>query len=161
MNTYWASKKAPPIEYRKQQRNDLKTDFTARLDNSYTISPNSHFLTWLLFVERRRREGPWEKINFTEIILLPVIGVRVNKHYKYPFHTLLIWMWSFKEDNWKKECVKMVNYLMFCFAVLEKPTSMKTDQSWRVYSGGTNCVRNGPAGGHNGCQKNHRIMAKN
>jgi len=58
MNTYWASEIAPPIKYRKQKGNDLKIYFTVRLDHSYKISPNSHFLTWLLFAESRRRGGP-------------------------------------------------------------------------------------------------------
>ena len=65
MNTYWASKKAPPIKYRKQQGNDLKNGFMTGLDYSYKISPNSHILTWLLFAENRRSGGPWTKINFT------------------------------------------------------------------------------------------------
>ena len=61
----------------------------------------------------------------------------------------------------EKWIVNKFNDLIYCYGVMVKPRSMKTEESCRTYSSGSQSVTNGPAGGHAGCQKGHKKMTKN
>lgn len=61
-------------------------------------------------------------------------------------------MWSSKEQYLKNGFVKNGHDVIFCYGLFVKPTFIKTEQSWRAYSIGSQRMPNGPAGGRTGCQ---------